>query len=46
MKTSTTARAAALVASVLMTFASVHLIADHALPEAPAPTLAQAPSHA
>ncbi len=41
MKTSITARAAALVASVFVTFATVHLIAGYALPEAPATELAQ-----
>jgi hypothetical protein len=42
MKTSLTARLAALVASIFVTFATVHVIANYALPEAPATELAQA----
>lgn len=42
MKTSITARAAALAASLVVTFATVHLIASYALPEEPAIALAQA----
>ena len=42
MKTSLKIRAAALFASILMTFAMVHLIADYALPPEPAVDLAQA----
>ncbi|MCW5633619.1 MAG: hypothetical protein KIT17_09800 [Rubrivivax sp.] len=41
MKTSLTTRAAALVASLLVTFTLVHLIAGYALPEEPAPLLAE-----
>lgn len=42
MKTSPETRAAALVASLLVTFTVVHLIANYALPEEPASVLAQA----
>ena len=42
MKTSTTARIAALAASILVTFATAHLIAGYALPEVQATVLAQA----
>lgn len=42
MKTSLKTRCAALVASMLVTFTLVHLIANYALPEEPAPVLAQA----
>lgn len=45
MNTPTPTRAAALVMSILMTFVSVQLIATYALPEPPAPALAQAPAH-
>jgi hypothetical protein len=41
MKTSLTIRAAALIASIFVTFTVVHLIANYALPEEPAPVLAQ-----
>lgn len=42
MKTSLRTRAAALVASIFVTFTIVHLIAGYALPEEPAVELAQA----
>ena len=42
MKTSIIARITALAASSLMTLATVHLIANYALPEAPDTELAQA----
>jgi hypothetical protein len=42
MKTSPKTRALALVASLLVTTTMVHLIASYALPETPAPVLAQA----
>ncbi len=41
MKTSLKTRALALVASFLVTATMVHLIASYALPEGPAPVLAQ-----
>lgn len=42
MKTSLKSRAAALAASVFVTFMVAHLIANYALPEPPAVELAQA----
>ena len=42
MKTSLKTRVLALVASVLVTTTIVHVIANYALPEGPAPVLAQA----
>lgn len=42
MKTPITTRLGALAASLFVTFATVHLIANHALPEPPATELAQA----
>jgi archaellum component FlaF (FlaF/FlaG flagellin family) len=42
MNTSIKTRAAALVASILVTFASVYVVADYAYPEAPASLLASA----
>lgn len=42
MNTPITTRAAALVASILVTFAMVHVVANYALPEAPAVLLATA----
>lgn len=42
MNTSIMTRAAALVASILVTFAMVYAVADYALPEAPVVLLATA----
>jgi archaellum component FlaF (FlaF/FlaG flagellin family) len=42
MNTSITSRAAALVASILITFGIVYMVADYAYPEAPATRLASA----
>lgn len=42
MNTSIKTRAAALVASILVTFATVYMVAEYAYPEAPATQLASA----
>jgi len=42
MNTSVKTRAAALVASIFVTFASVYMVAEYAYPEAPATQLASA----
>jgi len=42
MNTSIKTRAAALVASILVTFATVYMVAEYAHPEAPATQLASA----
>ena len=46
MTTSLKTRAAALVASIFVTFTRVHLIADYALPEPTATVLAQVTTRA